>query len=268
MSLKEDIKSGTALITGASAGLGEEYARQLHHKGYRVILVARRGDKLTQLVSELDQKRAGSALAFAADLTDAHERERVLSLFGTEPVDLLVNNAGFGSFGQFDLLDIEREVKMIELNVIATTILAHAAFKHMRERKRGAVIILSSIAGLQPLPFMSTYAATKAFNLWQALALHEEYRRDGIRVMAVCPGPVATEFRVASKIERALTGYKNTPEQVVRESLAALDSGKSWMVPCLYAKLVSFPSRILPRCIPTWIIGRGLGRAARGPSTP
>jgi short-subunit dehydrogenase len=250
---------GRVVITGASSGIGAECARQLHARGAEVVLVARREERLKALSDEFNRQRPGSASYCALDLS--RPSEATFAAFEQElrstQVDILINNAGFGSFGEFADMPLERELEMIALNVVAPTRLAHAVLGQMKQRRSGALVILSSIAGFQPIPSMSTYAATKAFNLSQGLALHYEYARYGVQVLTVCPGPVETEFGGVARVPGMVTGrVRDTAEDVVKEILAALEKCKVWVVPCMSARLMSLGSRLLPRSLTTYITGK------------
>src|SRR5512139_593388 len=180
-----------ALVTGASAGLGVDFARQLSSKGMRLVLVARRKDRIDALAAEL-----GNARAVAADLSLPGAADALMADFDAhgEHVQLLVNNAGFGLAGRFAKLDSKRQRQMIDLNCGTLVELAHAVLPGMIERKQGAILNVASTAAFQPGPGMAVYFATKAFVLSFSEALHEEVRKDGVTVSALCPGPTATEF--------------------------------------------------------------------------
>jgi short-subunit dehydrogenase len=218
----------TALVTGASSGIGEQFARQLSARGHEVLLVARRAERLEQLAAELP----GRAHVVACDLAaDAHElRDRVDGL--DLEIDLLVNNAGFGTHGRFLEQDPSREAEEIRLNCEAVVTLTHAFLPAMVERGRGGVIVVASTAGMQPIPYEAVYAATKAFALSFTDALHMELRGTGVRAMSVNPGPVPTEWQdVAGFDDVGVVPGKISAEQVVRESLRAWDKGSRSFVP-------------------------------------
>jgi short-subunit dehydrogenase len=185
----------TALITGASSGIGEEFARQLAHQGYNLILVARRQDRLKSLASEL---RAGNGVrveVLPADLKDKSGVAQVVAcIAGTEDLALLVNNAGFGLPGRFHKSDIARQVDMIQVHVIAAVQLAQAAAAGMVQRGQGAIINVASLAAFIPLPGSATYSATKAYLVRFSEALQMELRGTGVRVQALCPGFTYSEF--------------------------------------------------------------------------
>jgi len=248
-----------AAITGASSGIGREFATQLHSFGCKVILIARREELLRQITEELNASTPDSARWIKADLTDEDELKQVISIICDEQVDILVNNAGRGSFGPFDQLDIKTELELIALNVVAPTRLSHAIIPMMKSRRSGAIVTVASVAGVQPLPFMSTYAATKAYDLFHSLGLWWELRAYNIRALAVCPGPVATEFGGVARVPGTWTGGKrDTTYSVVRESLKALSQDRAVVMPGLKAKFMNFFIRLFPRVLTTRIVGKML----------
>ncbi len=201
--MADDDSTGTeserpvALVTGASAGIGEQFARYLGAGGHDLVLVARDRARLEALAKDLDADHGARAEVLAADLTDPEELERVEGrVSSTEaPVDLLVNNAGFGTIGRFDRIPVDREVDEIELNVIAVVRLAHAAVPAMVSRGHGAILNVSSLASRQPTPNMATYAGTKAFVSSFSQSLHVELKEAGVHVMVLEPGFTRTEFQ-------------------------------------------------------------------------
>ena len=214
----------TALITGASAGLGEEFARQLAGRGYDLILVARRRDRLEQLAEQLPT----TAHAVECDLaTDAAKLPGEVEKLGVD-VDLLVNNAGFGLRGSFLELDGERQAEMVRVNCEAIVTVTHAFLPGMVQRRRGGVITVASTAGMQPLPYEVTYAATKAFAISFMEALWTELRSTGVKATVVNPGPVKTEWQdVAGYDENtAIPPGMISAEQCVTDALHAYDRGK------------------------------------------
>jgi short-subunit dehydrogenase len=219
----------TALVTGASSGIGEHFARQLAERGYDLVLVARRADRLQSLAEDLPV----TAHVLACDLAhDAGKLPGQVQELGVE-VDLLVNNAGFGLRGPFLESDAERDAEMVRLNCEAVVVLTRAFLPGMVERNRGGVITVASTAGMQPLPYESVYAATKAFALNFSDALHAELRDTGVRVLAVNPGPVPTEWQQVAGYDEGTNTLpgKIGPDQVVRESLAAYDKGQRSIIP-------------------------------------
>ncbi|TMK75486.1 MAG: SDR family oxidoreductase [Actinobacteria bacterium] len=220
----------TALVTGASSGIGEQFARQLAARGHDLVLVARRADRLESLASELPT----DAQVVACDLTaDAASLGGRVQELGAQ-VDLLVNNAGFGTSGPFLDHDPARDAEQVRLNCEAVVTLCHAFLPGMVERRRGGIINVASSAGFQPIPYESVYAATKAFAISFTDALHTELRGTRIRVMAVNPGPVPTEWQQIAGYEPGRdvpAPGEISAEQVVRESLAAWDKGRRSIIP-------------------------------------
>ncbi len=248
----------TTLITGASGGIGEVFARKLAARGHNLLLVARSGEKLAALAAELARAHNVTAEHFAADLA---EREAPARLFAeTErrglEVDTLVNNAGFGSVGEFHRLELDNELRMIDLNVRALVDLTHRYLAPMRARRRGAIVNVASTAAFQPVPFMATYAATKAFVLSFSMALWEENRAAGVKVLALCPGSTDTNFFKVAGTDTPPRKITQTPEEVVETALAALDRGKSHVVSGWGNFLMAESSRLAPRRLVTRIAGK------------
>jgi short-subunit dehydrogenase len=241
-----------ALVTGASAGLGEEFARQLAGRGTSLVLVARREERLRELQGELATPDR-TVEVLAADLTDPTDRARVEARLATaeEPVDLLVNNAGFGMYGEFAELDGDRQAAMVELNVVTLTRLAHAIVPRLVAVGGGGIINLGSTAAFQPDPYGAVYGATKAYVLSFSEALHEELRGAGVRVLALCPGFTRTEFQdVASVDHRALPSPAvMTAEPVVRAGLDAFTRGQAVCLPGALNKLVGASSGVTPSAV-------------------
>lgn len=219
----------TALITGASSGIGDQFARQLARRGYELILVARRKDRLEQLAEQV----ASSAHVIECDLaSEADKLAGNVEKLGAD-VDLLVNNAGFGLRGHFLELDAEREAEMVRVNCEAVVRLTHAFVPGMVERGRGGVITVASTAGMQPLPYETTYAASKAFAISFMEALSMELRGTGVRALVVNPGPVKTEWQAVAGYDentRSMPGMISA-EQCVADALRAYDRGKRSMIP-------------------------------------
>jgi uncharacterized protein len=218
-----------ALITGASSGIGEEFARQLAATGYDVILVARRKERLENLAEELPTQ----VHVVACDLgSEAEELPGQVAKLGVD-VDLLVNNAGFGLRGHFADLDTGREAEMVRVNCEAVVTLTHAFLPAMIERGQGGVITVASTAGMQPLPYETTYAATKAFAISFMEALSMELRGTGVKCLVVNPGPVKTEWQAVAGYDentRTAPGMIDV-RQCVADSLRAYDRGKRSVIP-------------------------------------
>ena len=250
----------TTLITGASSGIGAAFARKLAARGRNVLLVARSEDKLITLCNELGRQTSIRAQYLALDLTKPDDR---LQLFEETKkreleIDMLINNAGFGSMGDFVKLDLEREVEMIELNVTALVELTQRFLGPMRERQRGTIINVASTAGFQPVPYMATYAATKAFVLSFSEALWDENRTHGIHVMALCPGVTETNFFEAAGIDRPPMRTVQTPEEVVETALRALHRQKSLVISGWANWFVVEAERFVPRSMVTKVAGNAL----------
>lgn len=249
------------LITGASGGIGEAFARRLAAKGHNLVLVARSEDKLRALGDELQKKHQVAAEYVAVDLIEPEADKQLFEETqknGIE-VDWLINNAGFGSMGDFAALDLERELGMIGLNVSALVALTHRYLAGMRERKRGTVINVSSAAGFQPIPFMATYAATKAFVTSFSEAIAEENRPFGIQVLALCPGSTETNFHAAAGMDRAM-GFKGqeTVEDVVDTAMKAVAAGRTKVVSGWTNWLVASGVNFLPNSLITRVMGNGM----------
>lgn len=257
----------TALITGSSAGIGRAFAKELHRRGANVVLVARRRDLIESLATELNQIREGTARVLPADLTVPVELRKVEDYIEANEIDILVNNAGRGSFGYFENLNREEERSLVTLNIVATMSLAHAIIPQLKARRSGGIISISSVAGFQPLPYMATYAGTKAFNLSHSMGLRYELAEFGVRVLAVCPGPVDTEFAGVARIPGTWTGgQRDSAAEVAHESLDAFVNNKGIVVPCLRAKIMALPCRLLPMTLTTWITERALRKPLRATS--
>ena len=234
MALPRPDPSSVALVTGASSGIGEEFARQLSARGHRVALVARRADRLERLASELGG--GDRAIPIPTDLAVSADRDRPaaqLDLLGAR-VEVLVNSAGFGLYQAFVDNDRERELQLVRLDVEAVVDLMARYLPGMVARGRGAVINLSSSSGFLASPYNAGYAAAKAHTLMLSEAVHEEVARSGVTVTAVCPGPVPTEFGTvndAAFARRLPKILHVSAERVVADSLTAVEQGKRTVVP-------------------------------------
>ena len=246
--------AGVALITGASAGLGVEFARQLSSKGHRLVLAARRKDRLDALVAELGNARAveidlsepGATAALMRDLEKAGEQ-----------VDILVNNAGFGLRGPFAELDATRQREMIDLNCGALTELCRAVAPAMVERRSGAILNVASTAAFQPGPWMGVYFATKAYVLSFTEALHEELKPHGVKISALCPGPTRTEFGAVAGIQSLGQFDRLAMEAgpVVRTGLEGLRKNRAVVIPGATNKAGALSTRFAPRSFVRKIAG-------------
>jgi len=245
-----EFRGCTALITGASGGIGEEFARRLAERGSNLLLVARSEPALRALTRDLANANGIRADYITLDLSVDGAAEELYGRVEDRglSVDLLINNAGFGSFGEFASLPLERELRMIHLNVITLTDLTHRFLNRMIERKRGAIINVASTAGFQPVPYMANYAATKAYVLNLSEALWAESRRHGVTVMALCPGATETGFfDAASMKEPPPKKILQTPRAVVDAALDGLARARSHVVSGWMNKLLVFSERLAPR---------------------
>jgi uncharacterized protein len=247
----------TTLITGASSGIGEVFARKLAAGGHNLLLVARSEEKLINLCNELGRIKSTRAQYVAMDLSEPDAPKRLFEETqkrGLE-IDFLINNAGFGSMGDFANLDPQRELDMIDLNVRSLVELTHLFLAPMRERKSGSIINVASTAGFQPVPFMATYAATKAFVLSFSEALWEENRPHGVKVMALCPGVTDTNFFEASRMQRPPARISQTAADVVDTALRGLARGKSSVISGWTNFLMVESERLAPRSLVLRIAG-------------
>jgi uncharacterized protein len=242
-------KGMTALVTGASTGLGEEFARQLASRGCNLILVARSEGKLAKVAAELRQRWKTEVAVMPADLASAEAVQRLIAEIksrGTN-VGLLVNNAGFGIFDNFLDAPLQRQMEQVDVNVRALVTLTHAFTPGMVTAHRGGVINIASNAAFQPLAGADVYAASKAFVLFFSEGLGLELERSNVRVLAACPGPVATQF-FANMNPKMEAKQMDQPATIVREILRAFDKGKKIVVPGkLLVRLGTLGARLLPR---------------------
>ena len=243
-----------ALITGASAGLGVEFARQLSKRGDRLVLVARRKERLDELAKEL-----GNARAVAIDLSKKDSAAKLMADVDSngETVELLVNNAGFGLIGRFADLDATREREMIDLNVGALMDLCRAVAPAMIERKSGGILNVASTAAFQPGPKMAVYFATKAFVLSLSEALHEELRPHGIKVSCLCPGPTRTEFGDVAGVggNGLFDRVAMEADQVVEVGLKGLEANDAVVIAGWLNKVTAASTRFAPRSVVRKIAG-------------
>ena len=238
-----------ALITGASAGIGWALAEQLAAGGANLVLTARRTDRLEKLASDLSAKYGIKAEVFAADLVRPEAPAEIYAFTAGKgiEVELLVNNAGFGAFGYNHEIEGSRLLDMIQLNCSAVVHLTRLYVPGMVERRHGDVLIVASTAAFQAVPFISAYAATKAFDLIFAEGIAEEVARFGVRVCALCPGSTNTEFQqVAQQPDRAFR-IAETAEAVARAGLAGLERGQSCVISGRRNRMMVLGERLAPR---------------------
>jgi short-subunit dehydrogenase len=242
------------LVTGASAGLGAEFARQCARRGDEIVLVARRRDRLDALAAEI-----GGGHVIAADLAAPRAPSRLLAELTERGLDvaILINNAGFGLIGRFAELAADRQIGMIDLNVRALAELTRLVLPGMRERGGGGILNVASTAAFQPGPGMAVYFATKAFVLSFTEALHQELKGSGIKVSALCPGPTATEFGEVAGFTRSVPASLSADAaSVVKAGLEGLDGNKAVVIPGLTNKVTAQASRFLPRASMRRIVAR------------
>jgi short-subunit dehydrogenase len=238
-----------ALITGASAGIGWALADQLAAQGAKLVLTARRQDRLEQLSQKLSADRRTTVEIFPVDLAKPTAPSELFSFTqgkGIE-VDFLINNAGFGGYGEFHKVSLDWYRDMVQVNVAAVVELTHRYLAGMVDRRRGDIMIVASTAAFQPVPYISCYAATKSFDLHFAEAIAEEVRQYGVRVCALCPGPTDTEFMAVAKQPQRLFRFAETAEKVARTGLEALEGGKTYVVSGLLNYLQVHAERLAPR---------------------
>lgn len=255
MALPTPAADHAALVTGASSGIGVDLARDLAARGHNLVLAARREDRLTAVAQEIAAQHGVRAEVLACDLADPSSRDglpaRVAELGLT--ISILVNNAGYGTVGDFGTVEAAKETGQVRLNCEAVVALSAAYVPGMVERGSGAILVVASSAGFQPIPGQATYAASKAFALSFSEALHTELKDKGVAVTALCPGPVETEFAAVAGAEEL---FSNAPsfsmvsaEEVARQAIAGLDGNKRVVVPGAAIKVVTLSGRYTPRAI-------------------
>lgn len=245
-----------ALVTGASAGIGAALARELALDGSKLVLTARREDRLKELARSLTVTYKVETEVFPADLAESTAPEKIFAFTKEKQieVDVLINNAGFGKYGEFPSVDKQRLLDMVQVNCAAVVHLTHLFLPGMVARRRGDILILASTAAFQAVPYISTYAATKAFDLLFAEGLAEEMQPYGVRVCALCPGSTESEFHVVSGQER-FKRRAETAEKVAHTGLKALAAGKSYVISGLGNYLGAHGERLVPRRFVTRIAG-------------
>jgi hypothetical protein len=247
------VKRPIALVTGASSGIGEHLARQLAERGHDLVLVARDESRLDALAKELEGAHHATAQVLPADLTDPLQLHTVEDRChdSDAPIDVLVNNAGFGSFGRFHTLDLDSEVREIQLNVTALVRLTHAAAAEMVPRGRGGILNISSLAAFQPGPMTAVYSATKAFIASFTEAVHEELKGTGVSVTVLCPGFTRTGFQTAADVPASdLPGFVwQEADEVAKAGLDALAKNRALAIPGALNKALGTFSIISPHAI-------------------
>ena len=237
-----------AVITGASSGLGACFARQLARRGYDLVLVARRKERLQKLAAKIKKHYGVETEILTADLSSREACRRVLRAVEDLPVEILINNAGFGDCGSFLETELGKELQMVDVNVTAVHILTKGMLKRFVKQNRGYILNVASSAGLFPAgPYMATYYATKAYVTSFTRAIAQELKEKGSKVYigALCPGPVDTEFNDVAEVEFALKGI--SPKYCVQYGLNEMFARKTVIVPTLYMKMVTLSGRLFPQ---------------------
>jgi short-subunit dehydrogenase len=271
----EDFRGSTALVTGASSGIGAALAAALAARGARLVLAARSEAKLRTVADRLRSRHGVQVDVVPVDLAREDGPDTLAAAVQRLglTVDVLVNDAGFGTYGRYDALPADRDHREVMLNVVAVERVAHLFLPAMVERGRGTVINVSSTSGFQAVPYMAVYGASKAFVLSFSVALWAEYRSRGVRVLALCPGPTDTDFFQVLGVQVSAVGRLRTTEEVVAATFRALAKGRPYVVDGRLNYLTSNLSRFLTRSLVARITARRLRpphppvRAARGDGT-
>jgi len=258
MANTQDFNGKWALVTGASAGIGAALARELARHGAKIILTARRLDRLQALASELEAKGTEVRIV-TADLNDPAAPQQIYdaTVGAGLVVDILINNAGLGQFGAFHESPVEQELSQVRVNCEAMVRLSRLFVPHMVERGRGWVLVLASTASFQPLPYFATYAASKAFDRFFALGLAAEVARFGVKVTVLCPGPTDSEFFDVSRAAVFKGGGTQPAPDVARLAIAALARGQRMIIPNFSGWFTAFMVRFLPVGLITYFVERG-----------
>jgi uncharacterized protein len=247
MAFTQDFKGKWALVTGASAGIGVALARELAQHGAKLVLTARRSDRLDALAAELTT-RGTEARIVVADLYDPAAPQQIYD--ATEgagvPIDILVNNAGLGQFGAFYESRVQQELSQVRVNCEAVVRMSRLFVPRMVERQRGWVLVVASTASFQPIPYLSTYAATKVFDRFFALGLAAEVARFGVKVTALCPGPTDSEFSVVARSNVFKGRGVQAADEVARQAVAALARGQRTIIPNFHGRFTAFLVRFFP----------------------
>ncbi|WP_075679981.1 SDR family NAD(P)-dependent oxidoreductase [Roseburia sp. 831b] len=249
------MKKHFAVVTGASSGIGKEFARQLAREGYPLVLVARRKERLEELKAELE-KKGTTCLLITADLSKTAECIRLVEELEEIPVSIFINNAGFGDCGSFLDTDAKKELEMIDVNIKAMHLLMKKMLYSMEQQGHGYLLNVASSAGLLPAgPYMATYYATKAYvaSLTRAVAAELKQKNSNVYVGALCPGPVDTEFNDVANVEFALPGI--TPEYCASYAISQMKRRKTVIVPTLTLKAATTFARFIPQKLLIDIVG-------------
>ena len=247
----------TALITGASSGLGYEFAKLFAKAGYNLILVARRTDRLETIQAELSQNTAISIKIITIDLAEPNAAQQLVQKIQSEAIHVLINNAGFGNFDSFVNIDLIQDYRLLQLNIIALTELTKLCLPNMLQQNEGKILNVASIAAFQPGPYMATYFASKAYVLSFSQALAHELKDSGITVTCLCPGPTETEFHFHAKMESSTFFQANmmSAKKVAEIGYHAMMKGQWVIIPGIINKILIFATRLVPSWISTKISG-------------
>lgn len=256
MATPSDFSGKWALVTGASAGIGVALARELARRGAKLILTARRRDRLESLAAEFAAQGVETRIV-VADLNDPAAPQQIYDATQDLAVDILVNNAGLGQYGHFEIGQPEQEFSMVRVNCEAVVRLSRLFVPRMIERRRGWVLVVASTASFQPLPYLATYAATKVFDRFFALGLAEELAQYGINVTALCPGTTESEFFEVAGASIFRNRTLQSAEEVARLAIAALARGRRTIIPKASGRLTAFLVRFLPIGLITRFVEKG-----------
>jgi short-subunit dehydrogenase len=253
----QDFRGKWALVTGASSGIGSELARELARNGAKLILTARRKDRLEALAAELTAQGAEVRIV-TADLIDPNAPQAIYdaTVGAGLAVEILINNAGLGQYGYMHTGDAAQEIGQIRVNCEAMVRLTRLFVSAMVERRRGWILVLASTASFQPVPFLSTYAATKAFDRFFALGLAEELAPFGVKVTALCPGPTESEFFDVAGASKFRGRGVQPANKVAQLAIEALAHGKRTIIPYFGGRLSALAVRFMPTSLITWVIAK------------
>jgi uncharacterized protein len=258
MTATTEFRGKWALVTGASAGIGVALARELARRGAKLILTARRSERLESLAAEFTAQGIETRIV-VADLNDPAAPEQIYD--ATEgagmDVDILINNAGLGQYGAFHLSEPEQEISMVRVNCEAVVRLSRLFVPRMVERRRGWVLVVASTASFQPLPYLATYAATKVFDRFFALGLAEEVAQYGIHVTALCPGTTESEFFEVARAGVFSNRKMQSADEVARLAIAALVRGRRTIIPKWSGRFTAFLVRFAPVGLITRFVEKG-----------
>ena len=252
----------TVWITGASSGIGREFARRYAAMGCRLILTARRADRLTALAEELNDAHGTVCRILPADLADRADCDRLCAELAGERIDIFINNAGFGAFGPASDMDEAMLKKMIRLNVMALTSLSLRMARRMKREGRGRIMNVASTAAFQPCPYLGVYGATKSYVLSFTESLAEELKGSGVTVTAFCPGPTRTQFGVTAGLsqESPFDRFSADPERVAETGFKGMMAGRVVVLDGATSRFGAFMTRFLPRCLVRRIAGGMLAK--------